>query len=240
LIVLIALSALLALGGGAFAWVMAQFKDLRPAATARLSEALFVIRGAETNMYLVKGESGYIAFDAGDDAEAVSKEMSILGIAPGSVRAVFLTHSDYDHVSSLPLFRDAMVFIPSAEKPYIDGSRKRRVLGLGTRNSLPVASYRILDPGSRTAIDGLLVEAFPVPGHTAGSTAYKVGDILFAGDMCTIVKGSVAPPVAMLTEDRARAGSSIRYAARIPGVSKLCTGHSGFSADAAAAFAEWL
>ena len=48
-------------------------------------------------------------------------------------------------------------------------------------------SYRgdflTLSEGDKLSVGNLCIEALEVPGHTKGSTAYRIGDALFVGDL---------------------------------------------------------
>ena len=67
----------------------------------------FLIKDEFVNMYLIKDSLGYIAIDAGKDLMVIETELHKLNIKPEEVIAVFLTHSDMDHVAGIPLFKNA-------------------------------------------------------------------------------------------------------------------------------------
>jgi glyoxylase-like metal-dependent hydrolase (beta-lactamase superfamily II) len=236
----IGLGCLVVLGVAGYAFVMDQFKDVAPGETVLVDGLGAVIKVNGANMYLVRGQDGLIAFDAGDSVDAVTAGLRRLGIDPLDVKALFLTHSDYDHVAGISLFPNAAVYLPAAEEPYIEGRRKRRIFGFfDSKNSLPVQGYEILQPSQAIDACGLKIASMPVPGHTAGSTAYLVNGILVTGDALLLKGGKAIRPIAAFTEDMKTAERSIASLASMPGIAFICTGHTGYSVDPAAALQAW-
>ena len=232
--------AVLILGvGGFLGWFFYQVRQMHPAETAKISDALFVVKGSICNIYLVKTGDGFVAFDAGDDPEKIAKGCKALSIDPLSVKAVFLTHSDADHVDGLPAFPKARVYLSSDEVPLLQDKSHRHFLGMGHQNRLPVSNYSVLSGGDAVDIGGLTVYAIATPGHTQGSMSYRAGDSLFTGDLCMIVNGLVQPMIGIFTEDMAMDAASIRKIAGLADFSRLCTAHSGCTENLAKALAAW-
>ena len=53
------------------------------------------------NLHVVKNGEKYIVIDTGVNPEQLKKEMHQFGILPENVEAVFLTHTDNDHVGAV-------------------------------------------------------------------------------------------------------------------------------------------
>jgi glyoxylase-like metal-dependent hydrolase (beta-lactamase superfamily II) len=237
---MISVGGLAILAAAGYAFVMRQFKDVAPGETAFADVRLAVVKADGANMYLMRGPDGYVAFDSGDSKEAVAAGLKLLGIDPLDVKALFLTHSDYDHLAGAALFPNAALYLPKAEVPYVDGTRKRTIFRFfGSRNSLPFTRYQAIGPDQAIDACGLRIQAVPVPGHTAGSTAFLVDGVLFTGDSLLLKDGKAIRPIAALTEDMETAKRSIEKLATMPGIASLCTGHTGYQADAASALVEW-
>jgi glyoxylase-like metal-dependent hydrolase (beta-lactamase superfamily II) len=151
-----------------------------------------------------------------DPEDEVAAQLRTLGIAPGDVRWVVLSHLHTDHVGGLGPFRDAEVLVARAEWQRGSG------LGGRLRGYLPQhwpsgLEPRLLEldgdgfgpfPGScDVAGDGsLLVVA--TPGHTPGHLSLLVhraeGDVLLAGDLAHTAADleRIAPSIARYCRER--------------------------------------
>jgi glyoxylase-like metal-dependent hydrolase (beta-lactamase superfamily II) len=168
-----------------------------------------------------------------DPGDEVAAQLRRLGIAPGDIRWVVLSHLHTDHVGGLDDFRNGEVLVSRAE--WESGS------GLGGRLRGYLPQYwprglepRLLDldddgfgpfPGSYdVAGDGsLLVVA--TPGHTPGHASLLVrraqGGVLLAGDL------------AHTAADLDRVSPSIALYCRDHGIAFACT-HDGNAREAVA------
>lgn len=225
--------------GAFFGWMSYQMRDLRPLETARISDAVFVVKGSLGNMYLVKNSNTLIAFDASDNPKKVVAAFSSLSLNPDSVRALFLSHSDADHIGALSIFKNAQIYLSRDEEPLITRKIPRHFLGLSHFNSLSGATYQLLGDNDSVEIGGLIVHAITTPGHTPGSMCYRVGDDLFAGDLCIIKNGKIEKMLKIFTEDMATDSVSISTIAKRFDFKTIYTAHTGFSSDLAVAFSSW-
>jgi glyoxylase-like metal-dependent hydrolase (beta-lactamase superfamily II) len=131
-------------------------------------------------------ESEVALVDAGNDkgAKAILAELSRRHLGPDAVTMILLTHGHPDHTGGVAMFPKAQVISLETEKPLVEG----RVGAKGPLTRLfPVSPTGI--SVTRTVVDGdtlMLgphrVRVFAVPGHTQGSAAYLVDDVLFMGD----------------------------------------------------------
>ncbi len=207
-------------------------KSLSPAATGLLVTDLYAIRDRYVNMYLIRSGEEYVAIDAGISEERVRREMHRLGIDPGMVKAVLLTHSDPDHTGGLSLFTGADIYLPAAEEQMINGETRRMPW---SRNFLPVTGYQLIGD-TVFMVAGMTVRPVPAPGHTPGMTCYQVnGQWLFTGDAIALRRGAVAPFPRFLNMDDTRARESIGNVIAVEGAEHLFTGHHGHSDDYRAA-----
>jgi glyoxylase-like metal-dependent hydrolase (beta-lactamase superfamily II) len=124
--------------------------------------------------------------DAGNDksATAILAELSRRHLGPDAVTTILITHGHPDHTGGVAMFPRAQVIALEAEKPLVEGRAGAK--GPLTR-LFPVSPTGITV--TRTVVDGdtlMLgphsVRVFAVPGHTQGSAAYLVDDVLFMGD----------------------------------------------------------
>jgi glyoxylase-like metal-dependent hydrolase (beta-lactamase superfamily II) len=151
-------------------------------------------------IYVARTDSGVIAIDLGwTGAEDVMPALlKRLGAAPPDVRYVFLTHAHRDHIAAWPLVRQARFIVGAAEVAALlgEGSYSGWAAKMGDElNEYPRPKSRelALEPvisDTAIALGRDTVFAFPIPGHTAGSTAYLFRGILFGGDAINWRPGS--------------------------------------------------
>lgn len=184
----------------AVAWISGCTKDLDliddpPRAVA------FTTTGPWASMvYLARTDSGIMAIDLGWSGveSALPEALETLGADTNDVRYVFLTHAHRDHIAGWSVVRQARYVLGEAEVPAFAGDD--HYLGWATRVTDELNEYPRPGPAELDVIpirtDTAIVLgrdtvfAFPVPGHTPGSTAYLFRGILFAGDAINWRPGS--------------------------------------------------
>ncbi|MBD5503976.1 MAG: MBL fold metallo-hydrolase [Lachnospiraceae bacterium] len=186
------------------------------------------IKNRSNNLFFIPAGESWIVIDAGSDSGAVQSEIEHLSIDAGKVLGVFLTHTDYDHVASLPLFSNATIYMSEQEKQMIDGSTYRQLI---KKNKLPEScnADRIvyLSDNEVVELGGHRVRSIWVPGHTKGSAIYAVDEeYLFTGDAFKVDKGRLT--VHPYTMDRTRACEAISKIEKERGkYEKVFTAHYG-------------
>jgi glyoxylase-like metal-dependent hydrolase (beta-lactamase superfamily II) len=124
--------------------------------------------------------------DAGNDksAKAILAELSRRHLGPDAVTTILITHGHPDHTGGVAMFPKAQVVSLETEKALVEG----RVGAKGPLTRLFPASPNGITV-TKTVVDGETfmvgphhVRVFAVPGHTQGSAAYLVDDVLFMGD----------------------------------------------------------
>lgn len=193
---------------------------------------IIAVKNAKNNVYLLPCENGYLMIDAGSDADGIQKSLASLSINLEAVSAVFLTHTDYDHVASLGIFPNAIIYLNIAEKQMIDGTTRRNS---AMTNSLPVKDAErimFLTDGESINADGHSITCIAAPGHTPGSMMYLAdGKYLFTGDAFKVTNGNISVhPFTMDAETAAKTISTLRPV--FDNCSIVFTGHYGyFNAD---------
>lgn len=145
---------------------------------------IFAAKNNRNTVYFVDTGDGYIMIDAGSDPKALEASIKDENIDADNVKWVLLTHSDYDHVASLPLFPNAEIYISENEIPLLNGTVNRNAV---SNNSLPseigIDDLVPLQDGQELLFSGVTVKCISAPGHTNGSMLYLIdSQYLFTGD----------------------------------------------------------
>ena len=151
-------------------------------------------------IYVARTDSGVIAMDLGwtGAEDVLPRLLRALDASPSDVRFVFLTHAHRDHIAAWPLVRQARFVLGAAEAPVFTGTGS--YTGWAAKVSDEWNEYPRPKPGELSlvtiasdtaiALGRDTVFAFPVPGHTPGSTAYLFRGIFFGGDAINWRPGS--------------------------------------------------
>ena len=162
----------------------------KPLNTGWIDENVACVREWVANIFFYRKGGTTIMIDAGYNYDRLEEKMGWLCIDPKSIRHIFITHQDTDHVGAVEadspgLFRDATLYIGEIENRYLTGEVHRRVvyhtyvLPQVTINNEKV----LLRNGQVVDIHGIRVECFLVPGHTWGHMVYLIDNkYLFTGD----------------------------------------------------------
>jgi len=166
---------------------------MKPAETGRISGTpVFSLKNGVNSSFLFKADNGYILFDAGSNARKFEASLNELGINTDDIKWIFLSHSDYDHVSALTLFPKAVIYMNKDELPLINGTIKRNVLGANTLPSgIDISRITLLHDKQVLYPGGIKTECTAAPGHTPGSMIYLInGRYLFSGDAFKMNSGN--------------------------------------------------
>ena len=161
-----------------------------PMNTVCVYEHVECVREWVANIFFYRKGDTNIMIDAGYNYDRLEEKMGWLGIDPQSIRHIFITHQDTDHVGAVEadspgLFRNAKLYISETENRYLTGEVRRKVIyHLYKLPQVTINNERVLlTDGQILDIDGIKIECFLVPGHTWGHMVYLVDDkYLFTGD----------------------------------------------------------
>lgn len=187
----------------------------QPPASVRLVKDGFV------NVFVVEVGAGKLALvDAGNDktGKALDAELARRKLDRSAVAAIFLTHGHADHTAACRLFSLAKVYALAAEQARIGSD---------------CANIEALADGQRVSVGDATIEAFAVPGHTAGSAVYLARGVLYFGDSAGIDDtGAFKPAVRFFSSDPAQNVASLKALAkrlepRASEVTAMAFGHTG-------------
>lgn len=211
-------------------------RNMVPLDTQEVAPGVYAVQDTYVNLFLVKNGDNYIAIDAGTKAENVQTALVQLGIDPRAVKAVFLTHSDADHVGGLSLFDKAVIYLPKPEQQMVNGQTPRF---LYLKNRLD-HGYELLEEGRTLQVSGLTIQGISTPGHTPGSFCYRVNDTyLFTGDSMSLKNGEVHGFNDLFNMDSNIQQKSLGKLAYLTGVEVIFTAHYGFANNFQKAFQHW-
>ncbi|MCL2146174.1 MAG: MBL fold metallo-hydrolase [Synergistaceae bacterium] len=196
--------------------------------TTQISDCIYAVKTAISNFYIYDTGNNLIAFDTGMNQLLSDAGMKKLGLAPERVSHVFLTHSDYDHVGGLKLFKNAAVFISKMEEPMVTGQKARMLI----KYNMKIKGYTALDDRQIVNIDDASIQIIEAPGHTIGSACYLINDsILISGDLLRTSKGGRITPFLffqnMSHSDDKKSLRRLRDEGIIAKSSLILTGHTG-------------
>ena len=228
--VIFGLILILVIAIGILAYNLYPLLLLKPTETGNIEGTnIYAVKDSITTAYFVESGDGYIMVDAGFDLQTIESAIKDVGISANEIKWVLLTHSDYDHVSSLPLFLNSRIYIGEHEIPHLDGTLLRNA---ASYNSLPDGVYLDtlipLQDDQELLLGAVAVRCIHAPGHTNGSMAYLIdGKYLFTGDAFGIKNEKLT--VHPFTMDEELAGRTIENLEDIISESELViTAHYGY------------
>ena len=220
----------------------------KPLNTGWIDEHVACVREWIANIFFYTKDGTTLMFDAGYNYARLREKMGWLDIDPASIRQIFITHQDTDHVGALErdselLFRNATVYIGEIENRYLTGEVRRKVFhGLYKLPMVKMDNEKILLKENEVVnVGGIKVECFLVPGHTWGHMVYLVDDsYLFTGDTIWFGADGGYSFIGTLAEDNRLSVQSLEkleknLLARKKNI-KVITGHTGWTDDLEFAF----
>jgi glyoxylase-like metal-dependent hydrolase (beta-lactamase superfamily II) len=142
----------------------------------------------QANCYLLKcGEDGSAAIiDPGDEARRLESAVREAGLKP---EAILLTHGHIDHANAAGALKESFgcpIYIHAADRQIVESGESPVLWGL-VRNHCSVD--REVADADEITIGKTRIGVLHAPGHTGGSVCYRVGSLLFTGDV--LFRGSI-------------------------------------------------
>lgn len=224
-----------------FAAYMIRFKlatkSMTPVETMRIVDNIYSIKDSFVNLFLIKDGEQFIAIDGGNDADVIEKEMGKLKINPDKITAVFLTHTDNDHIAAIKLCKNARIFISRQEEQMINGKKSRFLF---FKNTIFNRQYELVDDQRTVTMGNTLIRGILTPGHTPGSMCWLVNNkYLFTGDVLGLKNGKIAEFSSFFNMDSEAASRSVDKIAKLTEPEYLFTAHYGYTGDFKNAVKDW-
>lgn len=174
-------------------------------------DTVFLGQTSVIGLYLLESDDGLVLVETGPETvfERVQEAIGAKGYDWRDVRHVLLTHIHFDHAGGAWRFAEAGAKIyvhprglghmqdptrlwGSAERIY--GSAMRSLWG--SMEPIDEALLVAVDDGDRIEIGELKFDVFYTPGHAIHHNIYRLGDIIFTGDVggIKIDGGPAVPP----------------------------------------------
>lgn len=171
------------LGGmGAAAWVL---WELPPAQGERIRgpHDLIGIQSGGSYVWVLPTQGGVVLIDAGLDPQAAAVKREVNG---RPVHAILLTHAHSEQIAGLGAFPDVPVYVGGADVPLLEGESApkgwlARWFGLLIDQPAPPDPLHTVADQQQLSLDGVTLQAFSTPGHTAGSVVWLWEDVLLTG-----------------------------------------------------------
>jgi glyoxylase-like metal-dependent hydrolase (beta-lactamase superfamily II) len=210
----------------------------------QIAPNVYLVPDITANPYLLIDADGLTLIDAGlpGAPKKILAYMASLGFAPGDLKRILITHSDFDHVSGLAALKSASgacVYASQIEAAALltgkpsrtirpENPLMRMFMGVVGRiaKTSPVQAGEIVTDGQVLPVLGGLT-VLETPGHTPGHLSFYASAIgvLFCGDSLVVEKdGSLQSSRPGLTWDREAATASLRRQAAL-GAKIVCSGH---------------
>jgi len=211
--------------------------SMHPLPSEEIVQDIYSINNSFVNFYLLKSGDKYIAFDAGTDAKKSEQALNDFGINKNDVTAIFLTHTDSDHVAAIPLFPSAEIYMAQSNKEFIEtkAGHDRSVAFVDMNKD-----YKTMTDGETMTVAGTEVKCIFTPGHTDGSASYVAdGKYLFAGDTLRLDNGNVTLFNDVFNMNNEEQKQSIKKLSNLTGIGAVFTMHYGFTTAFKEAFSKW-
>jgi glyoxylase-like metal-dependent hydrolase (beta-lactamase superfamily II) len=147
-----------------------------------------------TTSLLVLGEDESLVVDPAISADEVAGIGRRALELDAPVRHVLITHGDWDHVCGIGAFPDAVAVMGEETAERVAGNAAESIKRAAEHYGLEVAGPPRVDQtfarGSAIALGSLLIETFPLTGHTEDGTGYRIRDlgVLVVGDHLSSVE----------------------------------------------------
>lgn len=162
-------------------------RSMTPVETTAVNDSVFCVKDKFVNAFIFKGKQSYLMVDAGFAEGSFGEELKKLGIAPGQITNILLTHTDGDHTGSIGIYKNPGIYMHKDEEQMINGTTAK----MGPfKTKWKYGPYHLFNSNDTLTIDGLTIRIIHTPGHTPGSVCYIINNnYLLTGDNCVVKDG---------------------------------------------------
>lgn len=128
-----------------------------------------IASGSSGNCIYVGCEQTHVLIDAGISGKRIEEGLEKLGVSPGSLSAILVTHEHADHVSGLGVMARRYGLPIYATKGTIHAILENSLLG-----TFPEGCIHVIDQEKPFSIGALKAHPFPVYHDAAQPVAYRV------------------------------------------------------------------
>lgn len=219
-----------------FSKIYADLTHLKLINTKMVIPNLYAVKSGTVNFYIYNTDGCTILFDSGYGKSQILRQLKYLGIKPEKITHIFLTHSDFDHMAGVRVFKNAEICL-SAEEYNILFKKKARMPWFYQSRFIN-RQCRVLYDGEEVHIGSVEVKAISTPGHTPGSMVYLLNNsILFTGDTLRLENNKIFV-LRRYSKDTQIQEQSIKKLAKI-NAEYAFTGHSGYTDNFYSNTADW-
>jgi hydroxyacylglutathione hydrolase len=183
--------------------------------------------------WIIPSQGGVVLIDAGLDEKAqdIIAAFKRKGLQPEAVRAILITHGHGDHFGGAIAFPNARVLADKNDISLIMGQEKRTgiipsIFSKMSPRKTPPKKIEALPEGDSITADGLTFGIIRLPGHSPGTVAYLLGDILFSGDALMGKGDGVMPAPFFTSTDPEQSKKALAALVKVP-FSIIANGHTG-------------
>lgn len=161
--------------------------------------------------YLLESSDGIVLIESGPESTFgnVVGELKSLGLSPGDVRHVFVTHIHLDHSGGAWRYarEGAKIYVHPNGAPHLADpgrlvSSAAKIFGdrmgdlWGEVRPIAKENITVVEDGGPVSVGGLEIRAFDTPGHAGHHHCYLADGVLFTGDAAgvRIGGGAAVPP----------------------------------------------
>lgn len=183
-----------------------------------------VIGPCITNVYLLISEkNNAVLIDPADDADQIIQWVNDSGV---TLKYIFITHGHADHVLALKEVRDTFHVPVIISK--IDAERLVHPDLINDRPYVkvpfqPLFPDILIREGDELWLDEMKLRFYAMPGHTDGSLAVIVNDVIFSGD--TLLKNGHGKTTLPGGDEEKLIASIRRMLGDLQGNYRVLTGH---------------